>query len=77
MALFLSRLRVSKFLPRFYVPIDKLHSIDQNTCLKEAKSIGDIFKGSMKIEKTIDGRVRSDQTEHFGFKNGISQPALK
>lgn len=80
MALSLLRLRVSKFLSWFYFPIDelhKLHFIDQRTCLAEANAIGNIFNRSMKIEETIEGRVRSNQTEHFGFKDGISQPALK
>jgi Dyp-type peroxidase family len=48
----------------------------QDTCLAEANTIGKIFSSSVKIEETIEGRVRSDQTEHFGFKDSISQPAL-
>jgi deferrochelatase/peroxidase EfeB len=53
-----------------------MHSIEQDICLAEANIIGKIFSSSVKIEETIEGRVRSDQTEHFGFKDGISQPAL-
>ena len=78
MALSLSRLRVTHFLSHSFY-LDEIHynSIDQNTCLEAANSIAKIFNGSVKIEETIEGRVRSNQTEHFGFKDGISQPALK
>ena len=36
-----------------------------------------IFKNSIEVMTIYEGRVRKDALEHFGWKDGISQPALK
>jgi len=51
----------------------------QDTCEMKTKYFTDtIFKNSIKVVTTYEGRVRNkDEGEHFGWKDGISQPALK
>jgi deferrochelatase/peroxidase EfeB len=36
-----------------------------------------IFKNSITVITTYEGRVRTGDGEHFGWRDGISQPALK
>lgn len=49
------------------------------TCDNEGDSIRKIFSGSIKDAgtTTMDGRVRAGDGEHFGWRDGISQPALE
>jgi len=49
----------------------------QDTCETKITDIKDIFKNSISVVATYEGRVRSGEGEHFGWRDGISQPALK
>lgn len=61
---------------RFHLLIGLLR-IERDTCEKEMNEIKDIFKGSIDVVELFEGRVREDEREHFGWKDGISQPALE
>ncbi|KAF8630219.1 hypothetical protein AX15_003045 [Amanita polypyramis BW_CC] len=49
----------------------------QDTCDSKMKEIQNIFKDSIEVLITYVGRVRKGEAEHFGWKDGISQPAIK
>ncbi|THU91463.1 Dyp-type peroxidase [Dendrothele bispora CBS 962.96] len=49
----------------------------QDTCKAKMDEIQAIFKGSISVVTTYEGRVRPGDGEHFGWRDGISQPALK
>ncbi|KAK7038734.1 hypothetical protein VNI00_010619 [Paramarasmius palmivorus] len=47
------------------------------TCKKAMDGIQAIFKNSVTVLCTYGGHARAGAAEHFGFRDGISQPALK
>jgi len=49
---------------------------EKQTCQDKMKEMRDIFANSITVEQTYDGRVRVGDGEHFGWRDGISQPAL-
>ena len=52
----------------------------EHTIQKRVEKIGKIFGSSMKNVKTVDGHVRPGEhkgQEHFGFEDGLSQPAIE
>ncbi|KDR79158.1 hypothetical protein GALMADRAFT_208622 [Galerina marginata CBS 339.88] len=49
----------------------------QATCSTKTSDFQTIFKSSINVITTYEGRVRSGDGEHFGWRDGISQPALK
>ncbi len=50
----------------------------QDACKKRADEIQNLFRGSIGNSfVTMEGRVRPDEREFFGWKDGISQPALE
>ncbi|KAG8687908.1 hypothetical protein FRC11_006397 [Ceratobasidium sp. 423] len=53
---------------------------DDNECSEIAGSLESIFSGAVEIrnDDRVKGRVRPDRhLEHFGFRDGISQPAIR
>jgi deferrochelatase/peroxidase EfeB len=38
--------------------------------------VRDGFKDSIEVLANWEGRVRPDDAEHFGYRDGIAQPAL-
>ncbi|KAK7051605.1 hypothetical protein VNI00_004584 [Paramarasmius palmivorus] len=49
----------------------------EETCKKAMDGIKIIFKDSVTVLCTYEGRVRPGEAEHFGWRDGISQPAPK
>ncbi|EFI27470.1 hypothetical protein CC1G_15505 [Coprinopsis cinerea okayama7 len=49
----------------------------QESCLSESNAIKDIFGSSITELGNYEGRVRSGDGEFFGWRDGISQPALE
>ncbi|KAK7463479.1 hypothetical protein VKT23_006828 [Stygiomarasmius scandens] len=49
----------------------------KDTCKTKMDEIQTIFKNSINVVTTYEGRVRTGDGEHFGWRDGISQPALK
>lgn len=50
---------------------------DEETCLQYYNELAaDFMKCGMHVIKTIDGRTLKDNKEHFGFRDGISQPLI-
>ena len=55
-----------------------LFSIEQDTCKTKTEYVtGTIFKNSIKVVTFYEGRCLKDDREHFGWRDNISQPALK
>jgi len=50
---------------------------ERDRCEKEMNEIKDIFNRSIEVVELFEGRVRENEREHFGWKDGISQPALE
>jgi Dyp-type peroxidase family len=50
---------------------------EKTTCDNKGDSIQQMFSKSIKDIVTMDGRVRNGEGEHFGWRDGISQPALQ
>jgi len=48
----------------------------QDTCKSEMNEVRELFKNSIEVLANWEGRVRPGEAEHFGWRDGISQPAL-
>ena len=78
MVLFYSLLGVSPIsLSRRIASADLSSPLEQDTCKTKMDDVQTIFKNSISVVTTYEGRVRSGDGEHFGWRDGISQPALK
>jgi len=50
----------------------------EDTCKTQTEEIIDMFRDSIEGNPIVmDGHVREGETEFFGYRDGISQPALK
>ena len=50
----------------------------ESTCKTEADEIIKLFGDSIEENPVVmEGRVRDGETEFFGYRDGISQPALR
>jgi deferrochelatase/peroxidase EfeB len=50
----------------------------EETCEIKSEEIIKLFDDTIEEDfKVMDGRVREGETEFFGFRDGISQPALR
>ena len=64
---------------RYSDPLTKVLP-DEKTCVAACDAIKKTFGSSMNVVNTLEGRARpGDQEghEHFGYEDGISQPALR
>ncbi|ESK95378.1 hypothetical protein Moror_3816 [Moniliophthora roreri MCA 2997] len=50
---------------------------ERDTCTTKMTEIRTIFESSVTVLTIYEGRVRPGDGEHFGWRDGISQPALK
>ena len=62
---------------RFQVWTDNCYHKVEDTCKSRAGSYIEVFRGSIDSPTVMNGRVREGETEFFGFRDGISQPALR
>ncbi|KAI5989297.1 hypothetical protein EDD15DRAFT_2284759 [Pisolithus albus] len=49
---------------------------EQKTCQEKMNEIKTIFSNSIEVVTVYEGRVRVGDGEHFGWRDGISQPAM-
>lgn len=63
---------------RLQVRTDNWHLTEESTCKTKSNEIISLFSNSIEKNPVVmDGRVREGETEFFGFRDGISQPALR
>jgi len=51
-------------------------AVVKDSCKAKMDEVRQLFKNSIEVLANWEGRVRSGEAEHFGWRDGISQPAL-